>query len=161
MVRAQIISKLATDGHDDSHNQMGKCRNYADLDMRGEKHEKHFVCKNNYCETSGEGPSTSVTRRVVYCFIICVETSFFMLYAVSMFGFYYLAYLKSKHLLKVCRLADEEQVESPTSAEISHNNSVHWHGGEEGPPWCVELLQDKKVLLTLEVSIRFSNASEL
>lgn len=56
------------------------------------------------------------------------------------FRLFHLANLEPKHLLKVCRLADEEQVEGPASAEISHNDGVHRHGGEEGPPGCVELL---------------------
>lgn len=52
----------------------------------------------------------------------------------------YLANLKPKHLLEVCRLADEEQVESPAPAEVRHNDGVHGHGGKEGPPGCVEFL---------------------
>lgn len=55
--------------------------------------------------------------------------------------FVYLADLKPKHLLEVRRLADEKQVESPTSAEISHDDGVHRHGRKEGPPWRVEFLQ--------------------
>lgn len=57
-------------------------------------------------------------------------------------GFSYLADLKPKHLLKVCWLADQEQVEGPASAEISYDDGVHRHGREEGPPWCVEFLCD-------------------
>lgn len=56
---------------------------------------------------------------------------------------FYLAYLESKHLLKVRRLADEEQVEGPASAEIGHDDGVHRHGGEERPPGGVELLQEE------------------
>lgn len=63
----------------------------------------------------------------------------------SCFPFVYLANLKSKDLLKVSRLADEEQVESPASTEVSYNDGVHWHGGEEGPPWRVEFLQEKNM----------------
>lgn len=55
-------------------------------------------------------------------------------------GFCYLANLEPKHLLEVRRLADEKQIESPASAEISHDDGVHWHGRKEGPPWCVEFL---------------------
>lgn len=65
----------------------------------------------------------------------------------------YLANLEAKHLLKVRRLADEKQVESPASAEIGHNDGVNWHGCEEGPPWRVEFLQQRSVLL-LETPFR-------
>lgn len=58
----------------------------------------------------------------------------------------YLANLEAKHLLKVRRLADEKQIESPASAEISHDDGVNWHGCEEGPPRRVEFLQQKRVL---------------
>lgn len=60
-------------------------------------------------------------------------------------AFGYLADLKSKHFLKVCRLADEKQIESPASAEISHDDSIDWHGCKERPPGCVEFLQQKKM----------------
>lgn len=56
------------------------------------------------------------------------------------FGVCYLANLKPKHLLEVCRLADEEQVESPAPAEVRHNDGVHGHGRKEGPPGRVEFL---------------------
>lgn len=59
-------------------------------------------------------------------------------------AFGYLADLKSKHFFKVCRLADEKQIESPASAEISHDDSIDWHGCKERPPGCVEFLQQKK-----------------
>lgn len=59
----------------------------------------------------------------------------------------YLANLEAKHLLKVRRLADEKQVESPASAEIGHNDGVNWHGCKEGPPWRVEFLQKRSILL--------------
>ena len=59
----------------------------------------------------------------------------------------YLADLKPKNLLKVCRLADEKQIESPASAEIGDDDSVHWHGGKEGPPGRVEFLEQKNVSL--------------
>lgn len=52
----------------------------------------------------------------------------------------YLANFKPKDLLKVSRLADEEQVESPASAEVGYDDGIHWHGGKEGPPRCVEFL---------------------
>lgn len=55
--------------------------------------------------------------------------------------FSYLANLEPKHLLEVCGLADEKQVESPASAKICHNDGVHWHGCEESPPRGVEFLQ--------------------
>lgn len=34
LVAAQIVSNLAPDGHDDGHDEVGKCRNYAHLDER-------------------------------------------------------------------------------------------------------------------------------
>lgn len=34
MIGAQIVSNLATYGHDDGHDEVGKCRNYAHLDER-------------------------------------------------------------------------------------------------------------------------------
>lgn len=58
----------------------------------------------------------------------------------NIFGSCYLANLEPKDFLEVSRLADEKQVESPTSAEICHDDGVHWHGRKEGPPWCVEFL---------------------
>lgn len=62
-------------------------------------------------------------------------------------GVCYLADLKPKHLLKVCRLADEKQIESPASAEISDDDGIHWHGRKEGLPGCVEFLEQKNALL--------------
>lgn len=56
----------------------------------------------------------------------------------------YLANLEAKHLLKVRRLADEKQIESPASAEIGHNDGINWHGCKEGPPRRVEFLQEKR-----------------
>lgn len=53
----------------------------------------------------------------------------------------HLADLEAKNLLEVCRLADEEQVEGPASAEVGHDNGVHWHGGEEMAPRGFEFLQ--------------------
>ena len=34
LVGAQIVSKLATNGHDNGHDKVGKCRNNAHLDER-------------------------------------------------------------------------------------------------------------------------------
>ena len=47
--------------------------------------------------------------------------------SVPTYGFFYLANLETKHLLEVCRLADEKQIESPASAEICHNDGVYRH----------------------------------
>lgn len=57
----------------------------------------------------------------------------------------YLANLEAKHLLKVRRLADQKQIESPASAEIRHNDGVDWHGRKEGPPGRVEFLQQRSL----------------
>lgn len=48
--------------------------------------------------------------------------------------FIYLADFKAKHLFKVCRLANEEQIKSPAPAEVCHDNCIDRHGGEELPP---------------------------
>lgn len=34
LVGSQVVSKLATNGHDDGHDEVGKCGNYAHLDER-------------------------------------------------------------------------------------------------------------------------------
>ena len=68
---------------------------------------------------------------------LCCST---FMYWSSCSCFRYLANLESKHLLEVRGLADEKQVESPASAEISHDDGVHWHGREEGPPGGVKFL---------------------
>ena len=38
---------------------------------------------------------------------------------------FHLADLEAKHLLEVRRLADEEQVERPAPAEVSHDDGIH------------------------------------
>ena len=66
-----------------------------------------------------------------------------------------LADLEAKHLLKVGGLADEQQVEGPAAAEVGHDDGVDGHGGEEGPPGGVELLQrhtDVSASLTLTLT---------
>ena len=55
-------------------------------------------------------------------------------------GFIYLAYFKTKHLFKVRRLADEEQIEGPAPAEVGHDDCIDGHGGEELPPGGLEFL---------------------
>ena len=57
----------------------------------------------------------------------------------------HLADLKAKDFLKVGGLADEQQVEGPAPAEVGHNDSVDWHGGEEGFPWGFKFLPPKGV----------------
>lgn len=53
---------------------------------------------------------------------------------------------EAKHFLKVCRLADKEQVEGPAAAEVCHNDSIDRHGGKETTPWGLEfLLKVKRV----------------
>lgn len=47
---------------------------------------------------------------------------------------------KAKDLLKVGRLADQEQVKGPAAAEIGHNDSVDGHGGKEATPWSLKFL---------------------
>lgn len=54
---------------------------------------------------------------------------------------FHLADFKAEHLLEVSRLADEEQVEGPASAEVSHDDGIHWHGGKEVPPGSLKFLQ--------------------
>lgn len=55
-------------------------------------------------------------------------------------GFIYLADFKAKHLFKVCRLADEEQIKGPAPAEVGHDDCIDGHGGEEFPPGGLEFL---------------------
>lgn len=52
----------------------------------------------------------------------------------------YLAYFKTKHLFKVRRLADEEQIKGPAPAEVGNNDCIDGHGGEEFPPRGLEFL---------------------
>lgn len=52
----------------------------------------------------------------------------------------YLADFKAKHLLKVRRLADEQQVKGPAPAEVGHNNCIDGHRREELPPGGLEFL---------------------
>ena len=47
MVGAQIVSDLATDGHDDGHDEVRKCRNDAHLDER----ERHVYCYATNCRS--------------------------------------------------------------------------------------------------------------
>lgn len=56
--------------------------------------------------------------------------------------FFYLADLKAKDFLKVCRLADEQQIKGPASAEIGHNDCIDRHGGEELPPGGLKFLHN-------------------
>ena len=49
-------------------------------------------------------------------------------------GLIYLADFKAKHLFKVRRLADEEQIKGPAPAEVGHDDCIDGHGGEEFPP---------------------------
>lgn len=56
-------------------------------------------------------------------------------------GLSHLANLKPKHLLKVGRLADEQQVEGPAPAEVGHDDCIDRHGGEELLPGGLEFLQ--------------------
>lgn len=56
---------------------------------------------------------------------------------------FHLAYFKAKHLLEVGRLADEEQVERPASAEVGHDDCVHRHRGKKVPPGSLKFLQSK------------------
>lgn len=53
---------------------------------------------------------------------------------------HYLADFEAKHLFKVCRLADEEQIKGPAPAEVGHNDCIDGHGGEELPPRGLEFL---------------------
>lgn len=121
VVGAQVISNLPSDGHDDSHHKVRKSRKYSYLEERKNKH------LHSRPETScGQWPSEHTQDATPVC---------------------YLANLEAKHLLKVCRLADEKQIESPASAEIRHDDGVNRHGRKEGPPWRVEFLQQRSVLL--------------
>lgn len=61
------------------------------------------------------------------------------LYVVS-----HLADLKLKHLLKIRRLTDEQQVKRPAPAEIGHDDGVDGHRGEKLTPGSVEFLQRGK-----------------
>lgn len=54
----------------------------------------------------------------------------------------HLADLKPKHFFKICRLADEEQVEGPASTEIGHDDGVDWHRSEKGSPRRVPFLEE-------------------
>ena len=56
----------------------------------------------------------------------------------------YLADFEAKHLFKVCRLADEEQIKGPAPAEVGHNDCIDRHGGEELPPRGLEFLFKSK-----------------
>jgi len=40
-----------------------------------------------------------------------------------------------KDFLKIHGLRDDEQIESPRSAEIRDDDGVNWHGSEEAFPW--------------------------
>lgn len=53
----------------------------------------------------------------------------------------HLAYLEAKHLLEVCRLANEQQVKGPAPAEVCHNDCIDRHRGEELPPGGLEFLE--------------------
>jgi hypothetical protein len=55
----------------------------------------------------------------------------------------YLADFKTKHFLKVGGLADEEQVEGPTPAEVGHDDRVDGHGTEKLLPRSLEFLCKK------------------
>lgn len=120
VVGAQVISNLPSNGHNDSHHKVGKSRKYSYLEETENKHLQRS--RGTSC---GQRPSEHSQDETLVR---------------------YLANLKAKHLLKVRRLADEKQIESPASAEICHNDGVNWHGRKEGPPWRVEFLQQRSVL---------------
>lgn len=133
LVGAQIVSKLASNGHDNGHDEVGKCGNYAHLD-EGEW-KKYFYVTDKPGKQTFQSLDFPRQRHIIVC-MGAVRWHNPLLTS----DFRYLANLKTKHLLKVRRLADKKQVESPASAEIRHDDGVHWHGRKEGPPWCVEFL---------------------
>lgn len=47
---------------------------------------------------------------------------------------------EAEDLLKIRRLADEEQVEGPAAAEVGHDDGVDGHRGEEPAPGGLEFL---------------------
>lgn len=47
---------------------------------------------------------------------------------------------EAKDLLKIRRLADQEQVEGPAAAEVGHDDGIDGHGGKETTPRCLEFL---------------------
>lgn len=53
----------------------------------------------------------------------------------------HLAYLKAKHLLKVRRLTDEQQIEGPAPAKVCHDDCIDRHRGEELLPRGLEFLE--------------------
>lgn len=52
----------------------------------------------------------------------------------------HLADREAEHLLEIGRLADQEQIEGPATAEVSHDDGIDRHGGEETEPWSLEFL---------------------
>lgn len=52
----------------------------------------------------------------------------------------HLADREAEHLLEIGRLADQEQIEGPATAEVSHDDGIDRHGGEETAPWSLEFL---------------------
>lgn len=65
---------------------------------------------------------------------------------------HYLADFEAKHLFKVCRLADEEQIKGPAPAEVGHDDGIDWHGGEKVSPWGFKFLHTKKNEILLQSS---------
>lgn len=65
---------------------------------------------------------------------------------------HYLADFEAKHLFKVCRLADEEQIKGPAPAEVGHNDGIDWHGGEKVSPWGFKFLHTKRNEILLQSS---------
>lgn len=65
LVGAQIVSDLATNGHDDGHDEVRKCRNYAHLDKRANS----FLC--NKCKTYGHW--NKPRKQTFYCFDFALQ----------------------------------------------------------------------------------------
>lgn len=55
----------------------------------------------------------------------------------------HLADLKLKHLLKIRRLTDEQQVKGPAPAEIGHDDGINGHRCEKPTPWSVKFLHER------------------
>lgn len=47
---------------------------------------------------------------------------------------------EAEDFLKIRRLADEEQVKGPATAEVGNNDGINGHGGKETTPGSLEFL---------------------
>lgn len=102
------------------------------------------------CAGQGNGKRRGEGLRLVnlwhsehFSFLFLVNTTQGVLRQNLPVIFTYLAYFKPKHLLKVSRLTNKQQVKSPASAEVRNNYCIDWHRCKKFSPWSFVFLKHR------------------